>query len=86
MAQWRLVPLGLMAALVGSLLDSLLGATLCYTGYDAASGTLVAAPGKAASRISGPSRGSVLSGRAVDVLSAAVTAALTALAALRMFG
>lgn len=85
MAQWRLVPLGLMAGLLGSLLDSLLGALLQFTGYDAATCRLSSAPGPTVRRISGlPLRW--LGDNAVNVLAASLTAVLTALAALRMFG
>lgn len=82
-AQWKLIPLGLMAGLFGSLLDSVLGATLQFTGYDAASGKIVSRPGPGVERISGLPW---LSNNAVNLLSASVTSALTALVALRMFG
>lgn len=86
MAQWRVIPLGLMAGLFGSLLDSLLGAALQFTGYDLASSSLTSKPGPSVQRISGLQRLPWLTDNVVNVLAASVTAALTALAALATFG
>lgn len=82
LAQWRLLPLGLMAGLVGSLIDSLLGATIQFTGYDLAKRKIVGRPGAGVVHISGLP---LLSNNAVNLLSASAASALTALAALRMF-
>lgn len=85
MAQWRVIPLGLMAGLFGSLLDSLLGAALQFTGYDLASSSLTSKPGPSVQRISGLQL-PWLTDNVVNVLAASVTAVLTALAALATFG
>jgi uncharacterized membrane protein len=80
--QWKLIPLGLMAGLTGSVLDSVLGATLQYSGYDTATGRISSKPGPGVQHISGRP---FLSNNAVNAVSASCTALLTALAALWTF-
>ncbi|GIL45896.1 hypothetical protein Vafri_3019 [Volvox africanus] len=81
--QWRLIPLGLMAGLFGSALDSLLGATLQYSGYNTLQGRVVSRPGADVVHISGMQ---LLDNNAVNAVSASLTAVLTALVALKSFG
>mmetsp|Transcript_8629 Transcript_8629/g.25692 ORF Transcript_8629/g.25692 Transcript_8629/m.25692 type:complete len:183 (+) Transcript_8629:378-926(+) len=45
--QWPLVPLGFLAGLVGSFIDSLLGATVQFSGFDNKSKLAVSKPGGA---------------------------------------
>jgi uncharacterized membrane protein len=85
MSQWRIIPLGLIAGVFGSVVDSLLGAVLQFTGYDSSTASLTSTPGPNVRRISGFAH-PWLNDHLVNVLAASVTAVLTALAALRMFG
>lgn len=86
MAQWKLIPLGLIAGVFGSLADSLLGAALQFTGYNSDTASLSSAPGPGVSRISGWFSHKWISDNVINVLAGSLTAVLTALAALRMFG
>lgn len=80
--QWRLIPLGLLAGLAGSLLDSLLGATLQYTGYNRVTQQIAGRPAEDVVHISGLP---ILTNNAVNLLSASAMAALTALVAVKLF-
>ncbi|KAG2501334.1 hypothetical protein HYH03_001125 [Edaphochlamys debaryana] len=81
--QWRLIPLGLVAGLVGSALDSLLGATVQFTGFDPKTQRIVGRPGPGVVHIAGKPW---LDNNAVNALSASLTAVLTAYVALKSFG
>jgi len=81
-AQWGLILLGAAAGLAGSLLDSLLGATLQYTGFNTVTGRVTSTPGPGINHISGVA---FLDNNMVNMVSASVMSGLTALAAVRLF-
>lgn len=84
LADWRLVPLALVAGLAGSLLDSLLGATLQWSGQDERSGKAVSGrppPGSAAARhVRHVSGRDVLSNTGVNVVASVLSSGLAAAA------
>eukprot|EP00899_Mesostigma_viride_P022651 jgi/Mesvir1/3570/Mv12034-RA.1 len=72
MRQWRLLPLGVGVGLLGSLADSLLGATLQFSGFCRNKQKVVSKPGPSVTHISGYN---VLNNHAVNLISSALMAA-----------
>ena len=76
-AQWPLIVVGGVAGGVGSLLDSLLGAPLQYSGWCAEKKLVVETPRRSAEHICGRD---VLDNHQVNFIAAAATSALGAIA------
>lgn len=80
-SQWPLIVFGGVAGLLGSVIDSLLGATLQYSGLDT-NGRIVEHPGPKVKHISG-SR--VLDNHSVNLISSILTALIMPFIALNFW-
>jgi len=81
--QWIAIPFGAATGFAGSLLDSLMGATLQYSGYCSSSKRVVSTPSVTTRHITGIH---LLSNHQVNFFSALLTSFLSPILALMLFG
>jgi uncharacterized membrane protein len=79
---WGILGLGLFAGFVGSVIDSLIGCTLQYSGFDSEKLKVVSKPGENVHKICG---NDVLTNSQTNLVANSITAVLTAALAVFFF-